>query len=231
MKYRKPFTLSLVALAIVGVFAVPALAKDGADDTTTSGDSSRTHTSSGDGSSSNTAPTTKSEDKSRTTIVNSRLQQEAELKNRTNAQSIVQEMKDKNEQKTSDSKKRQNCDTEKGGIKTKTATLGTNASRYLEKLDAALQRAEAYQQTKHLTVADWDMLVATATTAQTNATASVAALKALNVTIDCTQPSVATQVATIKAAATQARTDLKAYKQAVIAVLKTLENTKEQGEQ
>lgn len=219
MKYIKKLILSLLALAFIAGSTVPALAKDGTDD------------NGSDSTSSQTGTTPEARQETHAPVVNARVEHETELKNRDRAESIINELKDKNKKEVPDGTKRQNCENEKGGIKTKAGTLGTNAARYESKLDTTLQRAEDYQKTNNLTVTNWDSLVSAATAAQSKAAASVAALKALNVTIDCTQPSVATQVATIKAAALQARTDLLAYKQSVIALLTALENAKDQGAQ
>ena len=70
---------------------------------------------------------------------------------------------------------------------------------------------------------DGDALTETSCTAKATAAASQAALQAVTPTVDCGSTSVAQDVATFKAAAEQARTDLKTYKTAVKALVTALQ--------
>ena len=64
-------------------------------------------------------------------------------------------------------------------------------------------------------VANYDTLVATAKTKQAAAQSAVNELKALDVTIDCTQPDPASTVATLKAAVQKARSALQDYRASI----------------
>jgi hypothetical protein len=237
-KYRNSIPLFLAFIMVIGLSTSPTFAEHGGSSTVASGGSTTTQTTTSDSHQTSngdkntaTSPTIQStEDKNMTSMpeVNTELEHETEIKDKANGQSDLVDMQ-KNGQKNSDSVKKQNCENDKHGITTKATALGTNAERYQAKIDKIFQQTEDFQKTNNITVTNFDTLILNAKKAQTQAVASIAALKAVNVTIDCTQPSVAGDVATIKAAASQARTDLRAYKQAVIDLLTALENTKVEG--
>lgn len=123
------------------------------------------------------------------------------------------------------------CENRKHGIQTKTGTLVANAQASLNRINKVLTQIENYQKANNLTVANWDSLIASSTAAQSQATASVQALAAVNPTLDCTSTSAAAELATFKAAVAQARTNLLAYRSAVKDVLVAVENAKSSGGQ
>ena len=123
------------------------------------------------------------------------------------------------------------CEARKKGIETRTAALVKNAQNSLSRINKVLTEVEAYQKTNNITVPNFDALVTATTTAQATATTSVQALAAVNPTIDCTSTSAASQLATFKAALTQSRTDLIAYRTAVQNVLTAVENANGTGSQ
>lgn len=137
----------------------------------------------------------------------------------------------KNKQERSDEDKKKSCEGVKEGLKQKLENLDTNSQKVYEKIDSVLQKALEYQKESGVKPTNFDQLVATAQSANVKAKASVEALKGLSVEIDCDKPgTVAQNVASFKAAAEQARNDLKVFRSAVKAVLAVLETSK-QGEQ
>ena len=118
------------------------------------------------------------------------------------------------------------CEAHKDGLTNKFSHIVTNSQRTQKRIDDIFAKAQTFAQTSGQTPADFDSLVAAAMTAQTNSAASITALQAVTPSIDCNNTSVASDVATFKAAAQQTRDNLKAYKAAVKAVLKSLQTTK-----
>jgi hypothetical protein len=93
---------------------------------------------------------------------------------------------------------------------------------------AVLDKAVKYQQTNNLTIDS--TLVANAQAAKATSAGSISALQTAKPAIDCTNPSVADEVATFKTAAQTTRSNLKAYRDSVKAVLKALEAAKAPAE-
>ncbi len=139
------------------------------------------------------------------------------------------------EKKKSDSKKPEHsqeerkkiCESHKDGLTNKFSHIATNSSRIQTRIDDVFAKALAFQQTSTTQVTNFDPLVAAAKTAQTNSADSITALKAVTPSLDCNSTSVASDVATFKTAAKQARDNLKAYKASVRAILQALETAKD----
>ena len=118
------------------------------------------------------------------------------------------------------------CTAHKQGLTTKFNAIDTNSQRIQDKIDGIFAEAQAYQKANNLSPANFDSLVTAATAAQTASNASIAALKDVTPTLDCNSTSVASDVATFKAAASKTRDSLKAYRTAVKAVPQALETAK-----
>lgn len=119
------------------------------------------------------------------------------------------------------------CELRKQGLTNKFANIAGNGQRFQTKINGILANAETYRaKNAGVTVANYDALLVTAKTAQAKSSSSIAALKAVSVSLNCNNVSVAGDVATVKAAAEQVRTDLKSYKSAVKAVLHALRDAK-----
>lgn len=135
---------------------------------------------------------------------------------------------ERKEARTAEQRKK-SCEARKTGLQRKVDNLNTNAAKHQKRIDDVFDRVVAYQKNKNVVIDNFDALVAAATAAQSKSQASVQALAGLKPSIDCNKDSVASDVATFKAAAAQARTDLSAYKNAVKDILKAAQNAKEQG--
>ena len=127
-----------------------------------------------------------------------------------------------NGQEHSQAQRAKMCEARKNGIATKVERLQTNAQRFNDRITGYLTKAQAYVTDNNLAGANIETTITAATDAQVKATAAVEALKALSPDINCTDHNVASEVAKIKAAAEQARSALKDYKQAVKAVYEAI---------
>ncbi|HZP55831.1 MAG TPA: hypothetical protein VFB03_03630 [Candidatus Saccharimonadales bacterium] len=201
-------------LMIVGAFLLlltpaMAVAEDGnGGDTTTTDNTAQNQAQSSDTDKNSSQQQKTDEEKAKTDAEHSGSLFLAELKAKVQ-QHTVQE-------------KAKNCQAAKHGLETKLNQIQKNGSAFETKIDSFFQKGLDYQKNHNVSPANFDQLVSTANDAQAKAKASVDALKSLNVNIDCTTDTVAQNVATFRAATSQAKTDLLAYKAAVKAVLKSL---------
>jgi chromosome segregation ATPase len=198
-----------LVLALTALVTVPAFAQHGSADSSSG--------SSGNGGSSTTshdATETESND----------TQGQTELRHK--GQQMVTELEQEHKSGKSAAEKTKACEAHKQGLTNKFSHITTNATNLETKIGTFLTRAETYQSTNNVTVANWDTLVAAANTAKTNADTAIANLKAVTPTLDCNSTSVASDVATFKAAAQTTRDALKAYKTAVKDVFVALMNAK-----
>lgn len=236
MKFKKFFQASALSLLITlsASASVPVLARGGSDDSgdhTASAstikveDNSTTGSNSGSGSSGS----------GKRTVLQSEVRVKSESETevhksgdddvinefRKKAEARVAELKKEN--KTQSAEKRQEkCQTRKHGLETKFSRITGNAQKMQTRIDSVLSKAVDYQQANNIQATDFDNLVVAAEAAKAKSAASIASLETLKPSIDCNNASVATDVAAFKAAAEQVRTDLKAYRTAAKAVLKSL---------
>ena len=125
-----------------------------------------------------------------------------------------------------DAERQKTCEERKTGLNTKFASINRNSQAYQSRIDDVYAKALAYQLSSKLSPMGFADLIGTANAAKAAAHKSVAALAAASPAINCTSKSVAGSVADFKKLATTARTDLKAYKIAVKAVVKSLRDSK-----
>lgn len=123
--------------------------------------------------------------------------------------------------KTPEERKAQ-CESHKAGLTTKFSNIGNNAQKVQDRISGVYTKAQAYQSANSLSPTGYDSLVATADSAKAASAASITALKAVTPTIDCNGTSVASDIATFKAAAQDTRDKLQAYKTSVRAILTAL---------
>lgn len=232
MKKAKILLVVLPALLLMLSLAVPAYARDGGSDG-----------SSGSGGNSGTGSSTKSEDShvsddsdNPTATVSSENEQETEhartrLRNRGEEllRQAREDNKDEHKSALTQDERKQRCEVRKDGLQIKVNNLVKNAQKHKTRIDEVYAKALAYIQDNDVTAANLDALTTAANDAKTKAQASVSALASLKPTVDCNKTTVASDVATFKAAAQQARTDLIAYKDSVKAILTILENAKQEG--
>ena len=153
-------------------------------------------------------------------------EKQAEDSYRQKADSIISEMLSNRNDHQSSAVRARKCQAAQHGLETKLVNMQKNAAKYQSLIDKIYSQALAYQQQNNLNPANFASLVSTANADQAKAAQSVGALSNLSANLDCSSSSVANNVETFKIAAQQARSDLFAYRKAVIAVLQALESAK-----
>ena len=118
---------------------------------------------------------------------------------------------------------RQNaCKAHETEINNRVTNYAAAAQRHLDVFTGILTKVQNFYTSKGLNVAAYPALLAAAQAKQADAQTAVDALKALDVSIDCTQPDPAQTVATVRAAVKNARTALQAYRAAIKDVIVVL---------
>lgn len=149
----------------------------------------------------------------------------AEAKVQENTQKLLREVKG-NHKGHSPAQRQQYCTAHKQGLEQKLTSLRTNALRFQTKIDNVLSQATSYQQTNNVQLSSYADLLSKAQTAQVASAAAVAALANLAPTVDCNNTSAASDVATFKTAAEQARSVLMTYRDSVRSLATALAGAK-----
>lgn len=136
---------------------------------------------------------------------------------------MLADMRKQHKANKTDAQRQKFCQAHKQGLTQKFSSITANSQKIQTRIDGIYSKALAYQVANNLQPANFDTLVATADSAKAASSASITALQAVTPTIDCASTTTASDVATFKAAAQQARDNLKAYRSAVKAVVKALE--------
>lgn len=213
---KKILLSSILLLVLVGATSLNAsraLARDGADDPVNAETSSSTETSTA-------AQGSQTQTEKNTTATEAK--KEAESK-------AVEAKKEAEAKKTEGLKK--GCEQRKESINKKLSVLGENAQKHQEAYTALLNKAIELKTAKSLNPVNFDALVATANAAKIVSNNSIEALKSSALSVDCASSDIGGSINTGKTAAKAAKTtadkvktDLKAYRAAVKAVLVALEN-------
>lgn len=218
LKRISTLAIALLAVAVLTTGSSTALAHGGSSDDS---NSSSTSSNSGSGSGSNSG-----ENESETEHSVS-AQKKAEFRQRASddVNNKLGALKGKQAKNKQERQKR--CEAHKQGLNTKFDRIVTHGQKIQAKIDKILDKATAYKTDNNLTPANWDDLLATAQAAQATSAQSITDLQNVTPTIDCNSDSVASDVATFKAAAATTRDNLKAYKTSVKALLKSLKEAKQ----
>jgi len=204
---KKRLSLLLASSFGTAVLVVaPVWADHGSDSTSSSGDS---------GSSSSGSATSGQETEQQTTT-------ETETKDTAEAtagiheqakQLLAQQRQNGKQKSTADRQKA--CQAHQTEINKRVSNYAKSAQKHLDTFNAIFTKVQAFHDSKGLTVANYDTLVAAAKTKQTAAQTAVDALAALNVKIDCSQSDPASSVASVKVAVKNARTTLQDYRKSI----------------
>lgn len=228
-KFQNFMPAAALAILVVAGSPAVALARGSNDTTEVSGSTNVATTSSTSGGSTTTSTTETSHVESETSAQETsttEVKSSAETNHHNNqlkAEKMVTELKTEHKPPKTDAEREKSCDAHKTGIETKFASIARNSLAYETRVDGIYAKALTFQTDNKLNPTGIADLIATANTAQLAAKASVATLQSAKPTaVDCTSKTVSTDVAAFKTAAAQARHDLKAYKQAVKAVLVSL---------
>lgn len=217
MKITKQSLLLFPAVVLAAtLFAAPVSARDGADDSTSD--------SSVQESESHSQEVAREAAKDQAERLREQAKQDVEKKRESAKQENEQEREQKKQERE------HKCESHKHGLETKVGNLNKNGQKHLDHFNKVYANALEFQKTNNLNPAGFADLTAKADAAKAKAEASVATLNSLQPTVDCQKDTVATDVSAFKTAATQARSDLQAYKLAIKDVLKALETAKETTE-
>jgi chromosome segregation ATPase len=151
----------------------------------------------------------------KTQTLRDQFKQEAKTKVQT-------EVKAKAQVKTTEQKQKA-CEARKTNLTKRMDNSVAAAQRHKDNFDKIYAKVVAFQTSKNLTVANYASLKAAADAASSDATAKIAALKALNVTVDCTQTdSLASNITAFQTAVKSTRDSLKDYRKTIVALITAL---------
>jgi chromosome segregation ATPase len=148
---------------------------------------------------------------------------------RVRGQELLMQLKKDRQEKTQQ-QRQESCQAHQRGLQTKIDKLAAAVQQHKTRIDGVLAKVTAYQQAHNLNVGNYETLVTSATAAQATAASSVAAFDSLKPSVDCSSENIAPDVAAFRAAATQARSDLSEYRQAVKALLRAVQAAKSEGD-
>lgn len=214
---RIAWVVPMLAVAVLVATPLAVYAHDGVDHTSSESSGSG---SSGSGSSSGEKEQEHSTDDSpktstsRIKLEDAKHESEDHMRSR-GTELLEQAKKDKKTELLSSAERIQKCESRKQGLDQKLANIVTNSQKYQTRVDNVFAKVKAYKADNTVAIANWDTLLATANDAQTKAKASVEVLGTLKTTVDCNSQTVASDVATFKAAVQQARDDLQSYRKSV----------------
>lgn len=114
------------------------------------------------------------------------------------------------------------CEARKTALTARMNLVVKEAQAHKTYFDNVYTKVKAYHDTKKLTVVNYDSLVATVDTDQSNAATSISALQGLDVSVDCTSQTVADSIGTFQQAVKATRDALKTYRTDIIAVITAL---------
>jgi hypothetical protein len=216
-KINKRVTASMVALLLVSGAGLQgaAFAQHGSSelgDGTDSHHSGRaeSHDITETSSSSTTAAETETETQQTNTLV-----EQFRDKGRAKVETKVQEHSQAERQKS--------CDARKGALTRRMNNAVTAAQRHKEVFDKIYTRVKSFHDSKQLNVTNYDTLKSAVDTAQADSAAKIAALKALDVNVDCTQvDSLTNNVSSFREAVSSTRDSLKSYRKALVSLVTAL---------
>ncbi|MEO8104730.1 MAG: hypothetical protein ABI602_00125 [Candidatus Saccharibacteria bacterium] len=143
---------------------------------------------------------------------------------RTQGEAHVAELKKDIKSTHTEAERTKVCEVHKKGLTSKFSVIARNSDSFQTRINDVYTKALAFQTSKNITSTELSALIATADSAKLASATSILNLQAVTPTMDCNNITVAQDVATFKVATTQTRTNLKAYKAAVKAVLQALKS-------
>ena len=214
LKQKYSTVLPAAVLAMLLTIGTPAVvfASDSGTTTSTSGGSTATSSVSSD----EKMHTTAAPESHTTTTSTETKHSETPATPKTEP---VKKSEDHSKAVKSDAERQHLCTNKKDGLDHKFANIDRNSANYLTRINDIYSKTKSFQVASGLHPVDYAVLTNAADAAKARAEASVAALQSGTPTIDCASKDTASIVAKYKALVTQAHTDLKAYRQAVKAVL------------
>lgn len=118
--------------------------------------------------------------------------------------------------------RQQACEARKSNLQRRMTNAVAAADRHKEVFDKIYTRVKDFYTNKNLNVANYADLTAAVDKAQADAQAQIDALSGLDVSVDCTSQTVADSVAAFQTAVKSTRDSLKAYRAALVDLIKSL---------
>jgi hypothetical protein len=137
------------------------------------------------------------------------------------AQQKIEQAK-QNHQEQTEAQREKVCNTRKANLTARMANAVTLAQQHETSIDGIYTKVKDFYTTNHLNVSNYNDLTAAVDTAQTNSQTAIAALKALDVSVDCTSQTVASSVSAFQQAVSSTRDSLKAYRSALVSLITAL---------
>jgi hypothetical protein len=219
---NKRFILSLATLLVVcgASLSGTALAEHGGGSesgTSSSGSNNTTesHVETADASSTSSSDTENEQETQHSMTLRDQFKQTAQTKIKT-------EMQDKAKVHTA-AQRKQSCEARKTHLTNRMNNAVAAAQRHKQVFDSIYTKIKNFHDSKNLNVANYTTLTAAADAAQQDAADQIAALKALDISVDCTQTdSLATNISAFQTAVKSTRDSLKAYRKALVAITTAL---------
>jgi chromosome segregation ATPase len=135
---------------------------------------------------------------------------------------VQAKMEDKAKTHTAQQRQK-SCEARKTNLTKRMNNAVAAAQRHKTKFDAIYTRVKTFHDSKNLNVANYDSLVAAVDKAQQDAADQIAALKALDIAVDCTQTdSLATNISAFQTAVKSTRDSLKTYRKSLVDLITAL---------
>jgi len=161
------------------------------------------------------------------------LKQQAEIKRETaknRAEELLSQKKNSIKERT-EAEKQKSCEQISSNLSKKLANGISRAEKHKTLFDNHLTKIEEFNASKQLTVSNYEALLATAQTAQTQAQTSIDGLKSFTPKVDCTNLGATTNnVAGYQVAIGDVKSDLNAYRTAIKDLLTAVKQAYEASE-
>lgn len=140
---------------------------------------------------------------------------------REQAKEKTQEARDKAKEHTQ-AEREKSCTARKTALTKRMNNTVAQAQRHKQVFDKIYARVKEFHDTKQLNITNYDSLTANVDKAQTDAEANITALSSLDVSVDCSSQTVAASVGAFQQAVKNTRDSLKAYRSALVELIKAL---------
>jgi hypothetical protein len=217
---RVSITLCLTFLLSGVAMTVPASARNGTSDNSSTSSGGNSHEL--QNSVSRAVPENESEPNDN--------QNEAEVENHASdlrdqfkslAQQDLAQRKAQAKQHT-EAEREQFCDNRKDEITNRMNNAVKDAQAHKAVFDKIYSKVKTFYDSKGLNVTNYDALIAAADKAQSDAAASISALQGLNVSVDCTSQTVVNNISSFQQAVKATRDSLKTYRSTITDLITAL---------
>jgi len=150
-----------------------------------------------------------------------KLREQAHARNqaaRANAEVHTQEVRQKS------------CEARKAGLTKRMNNAVRHAEKHKAVFDKIFLRVKQFYLDKNLSADNYDQLVANVDAAHDDLETKISVLKSLNVAVDCTSENIADAVGAFKDSVGDVRDSLKAYRKAIVELIKAVHQSAENSE-